>query len=69
MATTHDRGGILTIPKIAKCLRVTERTFYKLSVARRIPAFKVGGSWRFSIPDIDRQITKQAATTHRLRLK
>jgi excisionase family DNA binding protein len=69
MATTRGRGSILTIPEIAKYLKVTERTIYKLAAARKIPAFKVGGSWRFSMPDIDRWITKQSATTHRSRLK
>jgi hypothetical protein len=33
MATTHGRGGILTIPEIAKYLKVTERTIYKLEVS------------------------------------
>jgi excisionase family DNA binding protein len=60
MATTQCRGGILTIPEIAKYLKVTERTIYKLAAARKIPAFKVGGSWRFSMPDIDRWIKKQS---------
>jgi excisionase family DNA binding protein len=60
MATTHGRGGILTIPEIAKYLKVTERTIYKLAASRKIPSFKVGGSWRFSMPDIDRWITKQS---------
>lgn len=60
MATTQGRGGILTIPEIAKYLKVTERTIYKLAAARKIPAFKVGGSWRFSSYSIDRWIQRQS---------
>jgi excisionase family DNA binding protein len=60
MATTLGRGGILTIPEIAKYLKVTERTIYKLAAARKIPAFKVGGSWRFSRTSIDNWIEKQS---------
>jgi excisionase family DNA binding protein len=60
MATTQGRGGILTIPEIAKYLKVTERTIYKLAAARKIPAFKVGGSWRFSATDIDVWIKRQS---------
>jgi excisionase family DNA binding protein len=69
MATTQGRGSILTIPEIARYLKVTERTIYKLAAARKIPAFKVGGSWRFSMAGIDRWITKQSATAHSSRLK
>jgi excisionase family DNA binding protein len=61
MATTQGRGGILTIPEIAKYVKVTERTIYKLAAARKIPAFKVGGSWRFSKAEIDQWIRVQSA--------
>jgi hypothetical protein len=33
MATIHGRGGILTIPEIAKYLKVTQRTIHKLEVS------------------------------------
>jgi excisionase family DNA binding protein len=64
MATTQGRGGILTIPEIAKYLKVTERTIYKLAAARKIPAFKVGGSWRFSQDEIDSWIGRQSRGTN-----
>ena len=53
-------SGILTIPEIAKYLKVTEKTIYKLAGAKKIPAFKVGGSWRFSKADIDAWITHES---------
>ena len=56
-------SGILTIPEIAKYLKVTEKTIYKLAGAKKIPAFKVGGSWRFSKADIDSWIKQQSAKT------
>jgi excisionase family DNA binding protein len=62
MATTQRWGGILTIPEIAKYLKVTERTIYKLAAARKIPAFKVGGSWRFSQSEITTWIRQQSVT-------
>ncbi|MCA3174379.1 MAG: helix-turn-helix domain-containing protein [Burkholderiales bacterium] len=31
----------------ADYLKVTERTFYRLAGAKKIPTFKVGGGWRF----------------------
>jgi len=53
-------GGILTIRDIAAYLKVTERTIYRLAAAQKIPAFKVGGTWRFSRIDIDTWIKQQS---------
>jgi excisionase family DNA binding protein len=51
---------ILTIGQVADFLKVTDRTIYRLAAAREIPAFKVGGSWRFRKADIDDWIALQA---------
>jgi excisionase family DNA binding protein len=47
MATRSLKTDILMIKDIAEYLKVTERTIYRLAAAKEIPAFKVGGSWRF----------------------
>jgi excisionase family DNA binding protein len=49
------------IKDVAEYLKVTERTIYRLAAAKKIPAFKVGGSWRFSKMDIDSWIRRQTA--------
>ena len=51
---------ILTIREVSAYLKVTERTIYRLSAARKIPAFKVGGAWRFSKSEIDLWIHRQS---------
>lgn len=51
---------ILTIRDVAAYLKLTERTIYRLAAAQRIPAFKVGGTWRFSRTDLDIWIKKQS---------
>jgi len=56
-------NAIMTIGEVADYLKVTERTIYRLAGAKQIPAFKVGGSWRFSKVDIDGWIRKQSLTT------
>ena len=53
-------GEILTIKQVAIYLKVTERTIYRLAAAKKIPAFKVGGTWRFSRADIDSWIRQQS---------
>lgn len=61
MSTNTIEGGILTIKEIAEYLKVTERTIYRLAAAKQMPAFKIGGSWRFSRQDIDGWIKQQSA--------
>jgi len=56
-----SNGEILTIKQVADYLKVTERTIYRLAGAKRIPAFKVGGTWRFSRADIEAWIKHQTA--------
>ncbi len=53
-------GEILTIKQVASYLKVTERTIYRLAAGKRIPAFKVGGTWRFSRVEIDAWIKQQS---------
>jgi excisionase family DNA binding protein len=52
---------ILTIAEVAEFLKVAERTIYRLAAAKKIPAFKVGGAWRFARADIERWISQQTA--------
>jgi excisionase family DNA binding protein len=56
MSDEHD---ILTVEEVARYLRVTERHIYKLLSTREIPAFKVGGAWRFRKEEVDRWIVEQ----------
>jgi excisionase family DNA binding protein len=60
MFTSPSEGEILTVKQVAAYLKVTERTIYRLAVAKKLPAFKVGGTWRFSRADIDTWIKQQS---------
>ena len=53
---------IFTIKEVAEYLKVTERTIYRLAGAKKIPAFKVGGVWRFDKADIVKWIKDQTAS-------
>jgi excisionase family DNA binding protein len=53
---------VMTLPEVAACLKVTERTIYRLAGAKKIPAFKVGGVWRFSKAEIDNWIRLQSSS-------
>jgi excisionase family DNA binding protein len=60
MPTNSSESEIFTIKDVAEYLKVTERTIYRLAASKRIPAFKVGGTWRFRMADIDDWIAKQS---------
>lgn len=63
MSLSADVEQILTIKEVAEYLKVTERTIYRLSQAKKIPSFKVGGMWRYLRKDIDAWIARQTAGT------
>lgn len=65
MSTSTNESEILTIKQVADYLKVTERTIYRLAAAKKIPAFKVGGTWRFSRADIDNWIRQQSSVVQK----
>ena len=44
---------ILTVEEVAAYLKITERSVYGLLSKQKLPAFKVGGSWRFRRDEIE----------------
>ncbi len=59
--TAVEEADILTIKQVADFLQVTERAIYRLAASDGIPAFKVGGSWRFRKSDVDAWIASQTS--------
>jgi excisionase family DNA binding protein len=52
----------MNIKEAASYLRLNYMTVYKLAQKHRIPAFKVGGNWRFKRDILDNWLTAQANT-------
>src|ERR1700693_2928359 len=44
---------LLTVKELADYLQVNQTTIYRLARRSEVPAFKVGGDWRFNIESID----------------
>jgi excisionase family DNA binding protein len=59
MTSSADEGEITTLRQVAEFLKVTDRTIYRLAAAKKIPAFKVGGTWRFCKAEITDWIQQQ----------
>lgn len=47
---------ILTIDEVAAYLKAGKRTVYRLAASGKLPAFKLGGTWRFRRGDLDKWI-------------
>ena len=56
----EPEGDILTLDEVAAYLKAGKRTIYRLAASGEIPAFKLGGTWRFLRADIDRWIKQQS---------
>ncbi len=50
---TDTDGEILTLEEVAAYLKAGKRTVYRLAQKGEIPAFKLGGTWRFRRSELD----------------
>lgn len=50
---------LMTLPELAKYLGMAERTIYLWAQEGRVPAFKIGASWRFRRGEIDAWLETQ----------
>ena len=56
---TTPNSELMTLPQIARYLGMAERTIYLWAQQGRIPAFKLGASWRFRKSEIDAWLETQ----------
>jgi excisionase family DNA binding protein len=56
---TENEGEILTLDEVAEYLKAGKRTVYRLAQNAEIPAFKLGGTWRFRRSDLDSWIAER----------
>ena len=54
---------ILTIDEVAAYLKAGKRTVYRLAANGKLPAFKLGGTWRFRRGDLDNWIASRIGKT------
>jgi excisionase family DNA binding protein len=48
----------VTVKELGQYLRLSETTLYKLAASGKIPAFKIGDSWRFDLGEVQKLIRK-----------
>ncbi|KGX64912.1 helix-turn-helix domain-containing protein [Burkholderia multivorans] len=47
---------ILTVDEVAAYLKASKRTVYRLAACGKLPAFKLGGTWRFRRGELNQWI-------------
>ena len=53
---------ILTVDEVAAFLKAGKRTVYRLAANGTIPAFKLGGTWRFRRTDLNAWIESRTVS-------
>jgi excisionase family DNA binding protein len=53
---SNQPDEILTIAEVAAFLKAGKRTVYRLAASGNLPAFKLGGTWRFRRSDLEKWI-------------
>lgn len=56
---------IMTVRELAEYLKIAEKTAYRFALEGKVPAFKVGGAWRFRKAEVDRWIKEQELSNKR----
>lgn len=59
MPNTGMTREILTVRGLAEYMHCHQSTIYRLAKRGEIPAFRLGGGWRFKIDQIDRWMQGQ----------
>ena len=60
MGNTDSDGEILTLDEVAAFLKAGKRTVYRFAQNGDIPAFKLGGTWRFRRSELERWIDENS---------
>jgi len=55
----------VTVKELGQYLRLSEATLYKLAASGKIPAFKIGDSWRFDLGEVQKLIRKGRKGNHK----
>ncbi len=56
---THE-NNLMTVHDVAAYLRLSEATIYRLAKSKKMPAVKIGRTWRFQRRLVEEWIRKEA---------
>lgn len=64
MAEELAHPAILTVAEVARYLRVSETTVWRWCTSGKLPAFRIGRSWRVRRTDLDDTISQGSTDSH-----
>lgn len=64
-AAAKTADEIFTLDEVSAYLKAGKRTVYRLAQNGKIPAFKLGGAWRFRRSELDRWIADGIAAARK----
>jgi excisionase family DNA binding protein len=53
--------SLMTVPEVGEHLRISTGTVYRMLKRRSLPAFRLGGEWRFRIEDLERWLDENSS--------
>ncbi len=63
MDTKDKKIDVLTVDEVAKLLKLSKITIYRLIKTGEIPAYKIGASWRVNKEDLENYIESKKKLT------
>lgn len=51
---------LMTVPEVSQHLRISTGTVYRMLKRKSLPAFRLGGEWRFRIEDLERWLDENS---------
>lgn len=59
LSTHYTKSQFLTVAEVAKALRISNMTVYRLISSSQLPAVRVGKSYRLREEDVDRYLAQR----------
>lgn len=60
-----NNDAMMTVKEVAKYLRLSEATIYKLAKSNKIPVVRIGHNWRFHRKAVDDWMKIETPAEHR----
>jgi excisionase family DNA binding protein len=59
-AQSNTKVQILNVSELSEYLRIHKTTIYRMLREGRLPGFRIGSDWRFSVEAIDQWLSDQS---------
>lgn len=57
---------LMTVPEVSTHLRISIKTVYRMLKRKSLPAFRLGGEWRFRTEDLERWLDANSGAAEKM---